>query len=393
MSLIVEQYVEREVCKLDLSKIRLSYNLIFGRLFIIVFLAIFSLFITNEIRLPIITAILLGIIILLYINTKTLITKLIAFIYYGILLVLVNFNIVLFNFIPQAKALLDSNNNLIYWFYSGHPHSVRLLVAYPGYILSKLLDISLDQGFTYYGTLLFMLLYLVLTNIYDKLQHAKNILPSYVKYILMLIPLGILPLIMNGRMLLAFLGYALLINFLVDFYKGNNKVTIILLFKIFISLILTMVSSGAMTVAILFLISMVYSINSKNILNKKFIKKAVVLLIVLAPIINKLFNYFLLMLNRNIIYFGGGFQGFVNMLNHGLGRIFMLKKFILVLAAIIGSLILIINIRIILKKIKSEDNDLPLILAINIAAYGILFGFSTGLMMIPPLIILILIRI
>ena len=34
-----------------------------------------------------------------------------------------------FIFIPQAKALLDLNENILYWFKEGHMHAIRLLIA------------------------------------------------------------------------------------------------------------------------------------------------------------------------------------------------------------------------------------------------------------------------
>ena len=70
-----------------------------------------------------------------------------------------------FQFWNQVYELLDENTNLIYWFRTGHWHAIRLFVAYPGYLISCVGKIGLDQGFTIYIGIIFELLYLYILRI------------------------------------------------------------------------------------------------------------------------------------------------------------------------------------------------------------------------------------
>ena len=197
---------------------------------------------------------------------------------------------------------------------------------------------------------------------------------------------------MNGRLILSYLGYSILICLYTDLqtHKKRNKVNVILM--TFIGLVLTMVSSGTMAIALLYVITMLYSINFGKFNKKKFIKTFLLILLVLSPIIIKVIEYVFVMINKNITFFGGGFKGFFNMLNHGLGKYFNSSPDILILFIMLAIIFLVMNYKYLKNKIAKKDRYISIILGINIAMYGLLFGFSTGLMMIPPLIIYILIK-
>ena len=84
---------------------------------------------------------------------------------------------------------------------------------------------------------------------------------------------------MNGRLILAYLGYSILINLYTDLFEGTEikktKAIIITL----ISLILTMVSSGTMIVASSYVIIMILAINYGNFKKIKTIKTMILLIL------------------------------------------------------------------------------------------------------------------
>ena len=60
-----------------------------------------------------------------------------CYLYFFILLVLLNLKTIDFIFIPQAETLLIGNDSVFYWFSQGHYHAIRLLVSYPGYLFHQ----------------------------------------------------------------------------------------------------------------------------------------------------------------------------------------------------------------------------------------------------------------
>lgn len=320
-------------------------------------------------------------------------SRLFSILYYFLLCILTKIQLIKFEFLPQANELLKMDDSLLYWILSGHPHSVRLLISYPGYIFSQIFNVNLNIGFTYYCIILLSFLYFLIIDNISKYRNNKRNISFVIKCIITLIPLLILAFIMNGRLIPAFFGFMIVISLFLE--NENKKIAINPLFisKLFFGFLFTMVSSGTMTVTFVFSIISLYITNSDKVIKKKNIKKIVIGLIILLPVIYKFFTYFLFMLNKNITFYGGGIDGAVNMLNHGAGKIFVSNMFIFSIFVFIGTIFLLSNLGCIYTKVKSNGNKIYLFLAVNIAFYGIFFGISTGLMMIPPCIVLIMIRV
>jgi len=337
---------------------------------------------------PFILIIYFNIIIILYLSEKRISIKLISILYLFLMTVLVSKKLLEFDFIPQARVILNSNPNVLYWFFVGHPHAIRLLIAYPGYIISEFYNIELNTGFSYYGISMFVIMYMLIANTLLKLSVIKNFF--LMKMILAVIPLLILPLLMNGRLIAAYLGFTILINLFVRLFNNEDlgKIKIFVIGSI--GLILTMVSSGTMVVSALYIIFLSYVFNQKHIKSKRFIKKALIFLLVLSPIFYKLLSYYWLMFMRNVNYYGGGINGTIDMLNHGIGRYLPKNNGAIVFIIILAFVIIFLNIVYLNKLIKKRNRKITIIAGINISLYGMLFGYSTGLMMIPPLIILML---
>ena len=67
-----------------------------------------------------------------------------SFIFAFLLITGVKIGIISLIFFPQAEVLLNTNENLFFWFKEGHVHAIRLLIAYPGFLFSKFYNISLN---------------------------------------------------------------------------------------------------------------------------------------------------------------------------------------------------------------------------------------------------------
>lgn len=359
---------------------------------LILLIILIELFIRNvsKIYRPLVSILITNMIIIYIYPNKNIFTKFVSFVYFLILLIFIKEDFIRFSFIPQAKVLLDINKNLPFWFKSGHPHAIRLLVAYPGYILSQIFNIDLDLGFTYYGITMFNLIFLTMMNSLKKLKNNKHKYLIEILNILCMLPLTVLAFLMNGRLISAYLGFLIIIEVFVSIYTRGLKINITKMILLAIAFVLTTVSSGTLMVSLLYIISMLYIYYYKVMDNPPSKMKQLFLLIILSPVIYLVFKYAVIMLFKNINYFGGGFKGAINMLSHGVGRFFILSKFQTILFVFFIVLFLFINYLFIKKQIHMRCKVLPLLLGINISMYGLLFGLSTGLMGIPPLVILIL---
>ena len=81
------------------------------------------------------------------------------------------------------------------------------------------------------------------------------------------------------------------------------------------------------------------------------------------------------------------------MFSHGAGRLLILNGPGLIITLIAGAVFVLLNMVYLRNAIITKYRYIPILAGINISLYGLLFGFSTGLMMIPPLILLILLSI
>lgn len=303
--------------------------------------------------------------------------------YYILLIAAVFFGILNFNFMPQAKVLLDDNNNLLYWFRSGHMHAVRLLIAYPGYILSTLFKCDLNVGYGYYSITIMWLLALIVYKI-SKFYCTKN---RYyiVNLITILLWNFMLSMVMNGRINFAFLGISISIYYSTLMKKNIRIKKYKQLCMILIGFLLSTVSSGTMIVVSFYLLVVILLNINKEIalFNIKFICLFFPLTLILGyPII----KYIVMMIRKNIVYFGG----IINMLQHGVGRVLpMYNSVVTILVVSIAVEILLLNYFIVIKLLKNDIFEL--ILASNIALYGSLFGISTGTLILVPIIVLILV--
>lgn len=244
----------------------INLNKLFINIIIILFLAIMFLFVIPQMGSAIIAMILLNMIIVFILPFKDLFSKILGFLYSLLLLLFVQGNWIEFEFFLQAYKLLIDNTDLLHWFSEGHVHAIRLLIAYPGYIISKVFAIELNIGFSYYCVTMFTVMYLIIIDTVLKFKKSRLRYDSETKMFFALIPFLILPFIMNGRLIAAFLGFSILIHLFVALFHGQSRMGSIKKFLIgCLGLVLTMVSSGTMSVALVYCLFSVHKYGVKII--------------------------------------------------------------------------------------------------------------------------------
>lgn len=303
---------------------------------------------------------------------------------FGCIMVLLIINhIVQFPMFPQAMELYTRNESMSYWIMSGHPHAIRLLIIYPGVLISKLFQLELDMGVTVYSAaLLLLIMYsMIRILILNQLNNQFGCIASGLITI-------VLAIVMNGRLIFVFGGISLLV--LAELEFRNNEMSLLKLqLTTIIAALFTMVSSGTMIVAFAYIIMIIpYRWNNMSTSNERklFI---VILLAMIVPVMSIIVPYSIKMTKKNIDYYGGGMQGAINMIHHGLGRFIDTNNHPLVIGlCFVGIIILLANIVVFKLLARRRYIDLPLILLANLGVYGSVFGLSTGLTAFIPIVIL-----
>ncbi len=297
-----------------------------------------------------------------------------------------------FEFLSQAKSLLNINANLFYWFSRGHMHAVRLLVAYPGYLLSLFGNVGINEGFTIYVGLIFELLFIGVCRVL-KLYIREIWTSGFLLGILLLV----LSVAMSGRIVFAFLGLFIILYQDICLIRKKQVSLIFRWFWLGVGFLLTTVSSGTMLLTfgyifLMFIIRYLFDCSVKD--RVRIAAGGGIACVIMFPVWSKVAGYIIKMLNKNISYFGGGIEGMVNMLKHGMGRIIYIadSRFYFIYFILLAG-ILVINVLLFVELIiRRQWEKLPLCLAVNLGLYGFCVGISTGTMMILPLALIILIR-
>lgn len=297
-------------------------------------------------------------------------------------------NLTSFDFLPQAHYLLSIDDNLLVWFQTGHIHAIRLLIAYPGYLLQLVFDVELNQGFGGYCTIIFTLLFLLMERI--KQLFGDKLMASYNDFLLLGFVVFLF-FVMNGRIAFAFLGYAVLINELLLFYRGTRRQWFFRYVKVIAGVILGTVSSGTMMVCICFTVAMFVIVVARERSIGKGAIRLISIGIIGFPAILYAMQYVAKMIDKNISYFGGGFRGIINMLQHGVGAVFGIPSMLMIIWMLSMGVIFVIANWALLRYVYCKSKDIfPLVLATNVAFYGAFVGLSTGTLILVPLYVIFL---
>lgn len=252
------------------------------------------------------------------------------------------------------------------------PHFLRYLLVLPIFLLSNFLSIEADLIFNLVAIILILVIVGNVSRIAILLLPAK-IKKKYQINIFIFILMIMVAVFMNGRILFSMAGLSLILLSILKWensYSSSLKLFISLIFGVF----LCSVSSGTF-------LSSIAIITTWAILLRQ--KKSIFILISLLIFILSVSPLLSVYLMKNIDFYGGGFEGFLNMLNHGMGSIFFYAGKESSIFIITFLLILSLFCLMALSYLRRYRLILSCIL---ISIMGGFFGYSTMMQGLPILI-------
>ena len=307
-----------------------------------------------------------------------------GFVYLLAVVALIHLGRVSYPMMSQAFALYQSTPDLLIWIKAGNVHAPRLLVSYPGVLLSYVCSVPLDTGMSLFTALLFWFTY---SNMGYAVEEVEGDLPgrSWLP-VLLLFPMLVLTLIMNGRLVFAMCGYSLaLVTVLRVKHMPDFRLSGLL--PLAVAVLLCAVSTGTMLVCIVTSGLLLLSLCGKELSKKPL------LLVCLAAALLLMLPYIGRMIAKLFAFFGPGLNGILGILQHGAGgvllRLFASPAAWVLLA--IGSGAILLGMTVVLwflfspRSRGSRYYALGAGIMISCACFPV--GLSTGLMFIVPMMI------
>ena len=200
-------------------------------------------------------------------------------------------------------------------------HILRYLVVYPAYLFSNILKIEITKTYSFY-----VIFVLFSTSVIWKRICNYKLANKFETFIKCIIPLS-LAFIINGRFAFSLLGISILIFGILLRRESKNYYYFVDIF----GLLLINVSSGTAFVGFIFFVTSNFRDIQKftryiffNLIpNFKLIKKFY-LFIPISLIFSMAFLNLVVLINKNITFFGGyKFETLYGLLSHGFGMIFI----------------------------------------------------------------------
>lgn len=239
----------------------------------------------------------------------------------AIVFLLIVFELKKFSPWDQVSLLWESEANILLLLLGGHPHGPRFAISYPGFILEQKIN---GLGFS-----LYIFLYCFI-NFYL----FKTILNVFLKKNLTLISSVVFAsahLLMNGRGVIAWTAWLLCIWVCFSITNRNNSITKMTILGA-LSCFLATVSTG-----VFILIAIAYAFFVGRIFWGGGIgmKKLIIGVPPVFLVASFTIDYFILAIDKNIEFYGGGFEGMLNMLDHGMGAFFNDSSILILFVAIV----------------------------------------------------------
>lgn len=264
----------------------------------------------------------------------------------------------------QITDVFNENTNVdsIMLLNSFNAHTLRLLLMLP---IIKIADsLSIDSDFLF-SIVVFLNILGTSRNLIQIEAKIDNKTPNYffISFFMILISL-----VMNGRTSFSFLGISIILKIITEFTR--NSVSLFkLLTHIIIGLILCSVSSGSFSVALLSVIIFLSSLFfKKNVPFKNKLILFILIIVVSVPVVALM----VIFVNKNLEFYD---NSYINMLNHGAGKIFN-NSIILLVLLILAPIFFLIFISI--SRYYMKDIRVYLFLPFILSGILIgLFGFTS----------------
>lgn len=288
------------------------------------------------------------------------------------------FGVLNFTLWSQVIYLWESGANVSSLVF--HPHGMRYILMLPYFIASEWLCINYNWLFSCTVPFLILFSSLFIVKSFESINNGLSENDNKIIFFIVCFLLMVISLFMNGRILFSIVGASLLTNILVKWENTNFAKSF---FSVLGAFFLSSVSSGTFIVAVasfcIFLISMIFRSYRRRMKNLLFF-----IVILLIGFIG--YPLFEALMMKNIDFFGGGIEGIFNMLGHGIGAVLInigSEIIILFMVNIVLLLIVVIFLLPYLNKIL-----IPLFL-IGVSLCAGMFGISTMMMSIPPILVIL----
>ena len=262
-------------------------------------------------------------------------------------------------------------------------HLGRYLLTYPIFVAAEVFDIVPDKLFSYTLVAIYFLnVRLLLTNLDQVHTFSKKsafIVPLAAPTILLCFYL-----LANGRGPLALMGFSLIMSYVLkqDGLRANLVGGTI---SLCVGFLLCSVSTGVFTSSFLIVITSVFFRLGKNFLAQRVISWDSFQPLVTSIVLIFLSKYLWISVEKNLLFYGGGFQALLRMFDHGVGShivsavIFLPGEFFLSILVIGYFVVLMLWI----LMFRSAVGLYPALASIS----GI-YGYTTLIMALVPLLFL-----
>lgn len=246
------------------------------------------------------------------------------------------------------------------------PHYPRFLIVYPGLLLREKLS---DFGFSLYISIFFAFNCVLWRDFTKKYSGSNPLLFSWIIFL-------VAHASMNGRGVIAWNAWLICMHLCFDMSDVKSKFTI--LFRISIACFLATVSTGVFVVVVVSIFLFLFKTFNENRLNLN-VKNLLLNFLLFSPLFILIIGYFVVSVNVNVNFYGGGFDGVLGVFRHGMGKIFYLLGEKVAVVAIMLFIIFLplfvfLNKKLIFQKIN--------ILQITPIVGGV-FGFTVLTLAIP----------
>lgn len=250
----------------------------------------------------------------------------------------------------------------------GSAHALRYTLLYPVLVFSEFFNFDHDVVFSY---LVLVSMFITVRNIF---RSAEIILGrrliGVVGVVAVVIPIETLFFLMNGRGTISFLGYSICFRILIHliYHRELNTTQMILLF---VGIVMCSVSSGVLASAYMSILIGVGAI-IHNMVKQGVTKNSLKAVFGLVLLLGIFFIFFLIGIQKNLDFYGGGLEGFKGLLSHGAGYVligFVDVPFLTVLTALGGMILFAMLIA------RFKHPQLALFICTTLACGA--FGYST----------------
>jgi hypothetical protein len=247
----------------------------------------------------------------------------------------------------------------------GHPHFFRFMAAYPGFVLEELYP---EIGFSLYISLFFSINLAVWRQLALLYLRRPPTLLASVLFVAV-------HFMMNGRGVIAWSSWLIAVWLCLRLRQGQAPG----LYQWTLSLLACWLSAVSTGVFVVIVVALAYFYIG-YMKRSPWRRANVVGVIVLgAPFLYEIFDYFLVAVNKNLDFYGGGLTGAINMLNHGLGAVFFGSELILLAVLLVVGLLASSCLALLLFGVRFS----PMTTLRIMPVLGGMFGFTVLTLAIP----------